>query len=109
MLAGAARRRGLKLGVELSHALIDRERMQGELADLAQRNLLGEAVREGPLKWLQPPCPNHPATKEAVLALASDVVANHGVDYVQSCIVSFDSAAANGSSIRAKSMLDPGA
>ena len=87
-LATEARKRGLKVGVECSHALIDKERMEGELADLAQKNLHGEPthVRD----WLRPPCPNHPDTREYALALMSDAVANHDVDYVMSCIVSFD-------------------
>ena len=92
VLVDAARPRGLKVGVELSHALIDRERMAVEFADLAQRDLQGEVAKEGAIKWLRPPCPNHPATIEYALALMTDVVVNHGVDYVQSCIMAFDPA-----------------
>jgi hypothetical protein len=92
VLTDAGRKRGLKIGVELSHSLIDRERMSGEFSDLAQRNIHGEITREGGIKWLRPPCPNHPATVEYARALATDLVANYGVDYVQSCIMSFDPA-----------------
>jgi hypothetical protein len=92
VLANSARKRGIKVGVEFSHSLIDRERMAGEFADLAQRNVHGEVAREGTIAWVQPPCPNHPAIREFALAMATDVVANHGVDYVQSCIMSFDPA-----------------
>lgn len=92
VLVDAAKKRGLKTGVELSHALIDRERMSGELADLAQRERHGEVAPIGRIKWLQPPCPNHPATVAYGVGLVSDTVANHGVDYVQSCIMSFDPA-----------------
>ena len=91
-LVSAARQRGLRTGVELSHALIDRERMQGEFADLAQRNVHGTITTAGAIKWLQPPCPNHPETSEYLHALATDAVVNHGIDYVQSCIMSFDPA-----------------
>lgn len=91
-LAQAARRRGLKLGVELSHAVVDRERMLGEYVDLAPRNLQGTVTPVGQIKWLLPPCPNQPATAEYLLALASDVVSNHGVDFLQSCMMSFDPA-----------------
>lgn len=92
VLVSAARKRGLKVGVELSHALVDRERMAGELVDLAQRDVHGDVAKEAAIKWLRPPCPNHPATLEYALALAGDPVANHGVDFVQSCIMSFDPA-----------------
>ncbi|MEJ1971863.1 MAG: hypothetical protein WDM96_05045 [Lacunisphaera sp.] len=64
VLADAARKRGLKLGMELSHALVDRERMLGEYADLAPRNLQGGITPVGQIKWLLPPCPNQPATQE---------------------------------------------
>lgn len=87
-LVTETRKRGLKTGVECSHALIDKERMEGEFADMAQRNLHGEPthVRD----WLRPPCPNHPDTREYALALMTDAVARYDVDYVMSCIVSYD-------------------
>ncbi|MEJ1971806.1 MAG: twin-arginine translocation signal domain-containing protein [Lacunisphaera sp.] len=89
-LVTEARKRGLKTGVEFSHTLIDAERMQGEFADLAQRNVHGEVTAEGRIKWLRPPCPNHPATSDYFLAMGLDAVVNHDVDLVQSCIMSFD-------------------
>ena len=92
VLVDAARKRGLKVGLELSHALIDRERMEGELADLATRDVHGEVPKVGRIKWLTPPCPNHPATLEYLTSLATDSVANYGIDYLQSCIMLFDPA-----------------
>ncbi|HEU5077615.1 MAG TPA: hypothetical protein VFT72_00285 [Opitutaceae bacterium] len=91
-LSDAARKRGMKVGVEFSHALIDRERMAGELADLSQLDLHGKPVAGAAIKWLQAPCPNHPETIEYLLALVTDTVADHGVDYVQSCMMTFDPA-----------------
>ena len=91
-LVAAARKRGLKTGVEFSHSLLDGERMGREFADLAQRNLHGRVSPEGLIKWLHPPCPNHPATVEYAVALAADAAANYDVDFVQSCIMNFDSA-----------------
>ena len=54
VLSSAARKRGMKYGVELSHALVDKERAEGELADLAQRDIHGRitSVRT----WLRPLC-----------------------------------------------------
>ena len=88
VLVDAAKKRGLRTGLEYSHALVDKQRAEGEFADLAQRNLHGEIthVRD----WLRPLCPNHPETPEYALAMSTDVVANHGVDYVMSCVVTFD-------------------
>lgn len=90
ILTEAARKRGLRVGMELSHALIDVERMAGPLADMAQRNFHGEVTTEGQIKWLRPPCPNHPDTLDLVVGMTTDVVANHGLDYVSSCIMCYD-------------------
>jgi hypothetical protein len=92
VLVDAARKRGLKVGMELSHAVVDRERMKGEYADLAMRNLHGELIPEGAIKWLDSPCPNHPATIEYLAAVTADSVANYGIDYLQSCMMNFDPA-----------------
>ena len=92
ILVDAARKRGLEVGMELSHSLIDQERMRGEMADLQARNLHGEPVAGAGIKWLTAPCPNHPATIEYLRALASDTVANYGIDYLQSCMMNFDPA-----------------
>ena len=88
VLVDAAKKRGLRTGLEFSHALVDKQRAEGEFADLAQRNIHGEIthVRD----WLRPLCPNHPETPAYALAMSTDVVANYGVDYVQSCVVTFD-------------------
>ncbi len=88
VLADAARKRGLKFGIEQSHALVDKARAEGEFADLAQRNIHGEFthVRD----WLRPLCPNQPAVREYVQALAADVIASYDVDYFQSCMILFD-------------------
>ena len=90
VLGDAARRRGLRFGIEQSHALVDRERAEGEFADVAQRNLHGEIthVRD----WLRPLCPNHPATREYVQALFADVNASYAPDYFQLCMILFDEA-----------------
>jgi hypothetical protein len=92
VLTAGARKRGLKLGVELSHAVVDRERMLGEYADLAPRNLQGGITPVGQIKWLLPPCPNQPATAEYLLGIATDLVTNHDIDFLQSCMMAFDPA-----------------
>jgi hypothetical protein len=92
VLVDAARKRGLKVGLELSHSLIDRERMEGGLSDLATRDLHGKVMTRGKISWLSAPCPNHPATLEYVAGLATDTVGNYGIDYFQTCLMPFDPA-----------------
>jgi hypothetical protein len=87
-LADAARRRGLRVGVENSHAMVDRERAEGEFADCVERDIRGEITHVR--SWLRPLCPNHPDVREYAGALYSDLVANYGLDYAVSAIVSFD-------------------
>jgi hypothetical protein len=87
-LVDAARRRGLRVGVENSHALVDKVRAEGEFADCVERDIRGEITHVRP--WLRPLCPNHPDVREYAAALYSDLAVNYGLDYVMSAIVSFD-------------------
>jgi hypothetical protein len=87
-LVDAARRRGLRVGVENSHALVDKERAEGEFADLAGRNIHGEITHVRP--WLRPLCPNHPDVRDYAVSMYSELVSSYGLDYVMSAIVSFD-------------------
>jgi hypothetical protein len=87
-LVDSARRRGLRVGVENSHALVDKERAEREFADLAGRNIHGEITHVRP--WLRPLCPNHPDVRDYAVAMYSELVAGYGLDYVMSAIVSFD-------------------
>jgi hypothetical protein len=88
VLRDAARKCGLRFGIEQSHTLVDKERAEGEFADLAQRNIHGEIthVRD----WLRPLCPNNPATLEYVRAMSAELIANYGMDYFQLCMILFD-------------------
>jgi len=61
----AARKRGLRVGFEFSHSLVDKQRVESEFADLANRNLHGEF---------------------------SEVVEKYQVDWVESAIVLMDEA-----------------
>ncbi|MGD1031752.1 MAG: twin-arginine translocation signal domain-containing protein [Opitutaceae bacterium] len=87
-LVDAARRRGLRVGVENSHALVDKERAEGEFADLVERNIHGEITHVR--TWLRPLCPNHPDVPEYAVAEFSELATTYGVDYVMSAVVSFD-------------------
>jgi hypothetical protein len=86
----AARKRGLRVGFEFSHSLVDKQRVEGEFADLANRNIHGEIthVRD----WLRPVCPNHPDTREYAAAAYTEVVEKYQVDWVESAMVLMDEA-----------------
>ena len=86
----AARKRGLRVGFEFSHSLVDKQRVEGEFADLANRNIHGEIthVRD----WLRPVCPNHKDTREYAVAAYTEVVEKYQVDWVESAMVLMDEA-----------------
>lgn len=88
VMTRAARNRGLRVGVEISHSVLDMERAQGEFAFCTQRNIRGESPRA--LPWVRPVCPNNPVARQYVLELFSDLAKNYDIDYAQSCIMAFE-------------------
>jgi len=84
VLIDAARQRGMKTGVELSHTLIDSERAQNEFPDCMQHDIYGN--RLGKLI-----CFNNPDAREYVIGLFSDLTTNYDVDYIQTCLIPFNS------------------
>lgn len=84
VLIEAARKRGMKTGLELSHHLIDLERSQNEFPDCIQRDIYGNALG-------QQICLNNPDVQEYVIGLYSDLVTNYDVDYIQTCLRPFNS------------------
>ena len=84
-LTKAARKRGLKTGAELSHTLVDQDTVQKELADCTQRDIHDQPR----VVWGRsyPLCPNHPDVMQYTLALYTDLVKNHDVDFVQFCTI----------------------
>jgi hypothetical protein len=84
ILIDVARQRGIKTGVELSHTLIDSERAQNEFPDCMQHDIYGN--RLGKLI-----CFNNPHAREYVIGLFSDLTTNYDVDYIQTCLIPFNS------------------
>ena len=84
-LTTAARKRGLKTGAELSHTLVDQDVVQKELLDCAQRDIHDQPR----VVWGRsfPLCPNHPDVMQYTLALYTDLVKNHDLDFVQFCTI----------------------
>lgn len=87
VLTKAARKRGLRTGVELSHTLVDLDREQSELSDCVQRDIHGTPRKIYGRAY--PLCPNNSDVKQYVLALFSDLTANYDVDYLQTCTLPF--------------------
>jgi len=87
VMIGAARKRGLKTGVEVSHTVLDGERAEKEFPDCMQRNIQGQPV----VNWgrAHPICLNSPDAREYALGLFSDLAANYDVDYIQTCMIPF--------------------
>jgi hypothetical protein len=87
MLVTAARKRGLKTGVEVSHTVLDAERGRGEFVDCIQRDINGDSR----IIWggAYPICPNNTDARSYVLNLFSDLAANYDVDYLQTCTLPF--------------------
>jgi len=74
----------MKTGVELSHTLIDSERAQNEFPDCMQQDIYGN--RLGKLI-----CFNNPDAREYVVGLFADLTTNYDVDYIQTCLIPFNS------------------
>lgn len=87
VLAEAARKRGLKTGVEISHTVLDGERCKRDFLDCVQRDIRGKprVVWGGGF----PVCLNHPDVRQYVLGLCSELTANYDVDYLQTCMLPF--------------------
>ncbi|MHC5034309.1 MAG: hypothetical protein ACYTFZ_04675, partial [Planctomycetota bacterium] len=82
LLIEAARGRGMKTGVEISHTVVDKERAAGELQDCMQQGIYGQRLG-------QVVCPNNPDVREYVSGLFADLAAHYDVDYIQTCLIPF--------------------
>jgi hypothetical protein len=83
VLIDAARKRGMKTGVELSHTLLNHERAGGELKDCIQTNADGQRLAN----FL---CINHPDTRAYVGGLYADLLSRYDLDFLQTCQILFE-------------------
>lgn len=84
VLIEAARRRGMKTGVELSHTLIDSERARDEFPHAIQHDIYDNRI--GKLI-----CFNNPDAREYAVSLFVELVSRYDVDYIQTCLIPFSS------------------
>ena len=87
VLIEAARKRGLKTGVELSHTVLDLDRAKGEFIDCVQRDIHGQPRAVYGRSY--PICPNSPDARQYVLNLFTDLAAHYDLDYAQTCTLPF--------------------
>jgi hypothetical protein len=80
-----ARRRGIKVGVELSHTWVDKLRLAAELSDCLQRDIYGKSFRSSM-------CVNHPDTRAYARALFTELATRYEIDYLQTCFYGFEGA-----------------
>jgi hypothetical protein len=78
LVIDSCRARGMSVGAEVSHFPIPKALVRANL-DWQQKTIDGEPWN--PNRF----CPNHPDTREYVLALFGDLAANYAVDYIQTC------------------------
>ena len=79
----AARKRGLKVGVEVSHTYLPKSIYKNH-PEYQQIDINGKSI--GPMGTA---CPNNPDIREYLLALYGDLVKNYDVDFVQTCMLLF--------------------
>ena len=83
VLIKASRQRGMTVGAELSHTWVDKERLQGELADCVQRDIYGQPFRTQL-------CLNHPDMRDYGKALYVDLASHYDIDFIQTCLLVFN-------------------
>jgi hypothetical protein len=85
-LVEAARKRGLRTGVEISHTVLDGERAKGEFIDCVQRDINGQPIVFGST---YPICPNSPDARQYVVNLSLELATRYDVDYLMTCTLPF--------------------
>lgn len=85
-----AKKRNIKVGVELSHTLIDGKRLEGELADVCQKDIYGNPLLKTHIgENHRVPCLNNPDFKEYAGKLVRELAENYEIDYLMNCIMPY--------------------
>jgi hypothetical protein len=83
VLTKHARAKGLKAGIELSHTIFDTQIAAKEHPDIMQRDIHNGIIH-------RMICPNNPDVHEYMRVMFYDSVLNHDVDFIQTCLMLFD-------------------
>lgn len=74
--------RGLKVGVEISHTIVDKKRSKEEFPDCIQKDIFGNRLG-------QILCWNNPDSREYILSLYRDLATSYNIYMIQTCMVLF--------------------
>ena len=80
----ALRKRGMRVGAEISHTPLDSERGRKEFSDCIQRDVYGNPPAYGRFTWQQL-CWNSADAKEYVCSIARGLAAHYDLDMIQTC------------------------
>jgi len=78
----AVRKRGMKTGVEISHTIIDKERVREQFSHCMQHNIYGDPIG-------QLICFNNPDSRNYAAGLFEELVSRYDLDYIQTCLIPF--------------------
>lgn len=84
VLARSAQERGLKLGAEISHTVLDKERAEGRYQEYVQKDYWGRPLG-------QALCFNHPGARAYLLALFKDLASHYPLNFIQTCLIPWHS------------------
>ena len=89
VFAGAVRKRGMKVGAQITHTPLDVERGSSEFADCIQKDVYGNPP---PMKRMthQQLCWNNPDSVNYMCALCKDLVSSYDLDMIQTSTLLFN-------------------
>lgn len=90
----ALRSRGMKVGVEISHTPLDKERATNEFSDCIQRDIYGRTLRQSKIGQEnthigQLLCWNNPHSRQYMRSLLVDLASRYDLDMIQTCVYLF--------------------
>ena len=91
VLSQSARKRGLKVGLEISHTALDTEKTMTDTPQVLQKDLDGRPISGSYL------CMNNDDVRDYLRTLYYETVTNHDIDFIQTCLLLF--ASSNAASI----------
>ncbi len=91
IVVDAARKRGMKVGAEVSHTYIPRD-ILANLPEYQQKGLFASEYQQNNHPYAGArmiPCINNPEVQHYLKALYYDLASNYDIDYVQTCMYTF--------------------
>ncbi|MDO5425715.1 MAG: hypothetical protein Q4F41_18555 [Eubacteriales bacterium] len=90
VLIREAKKRKMKVGVELSHTWVDHRRLENELSDLCQKDIFGRPLVKTHIgEKHRVPCLNHPDFQAYARNLVRELAENYEIDYLMNCMMPY--------------------